>query len=357
MEKEFFEQEIRHRLREQRRLHPVMTQADTLKFVFQAMLGPGHLLASREKVQDFIAHEMETLSGNPEEPLLEILSPDWCRLNLRRAKAEWISPSVIAGLMLTSPAGMPFSRQDVFNTCIRLAESEGESFSDPDFLRTILDENRLPSHSTVYREQECPAYRVVSAAWIPLSEAICRMARIRAEVKRPLVTIDGPCASGKTTLAEKLARVFDAAVVHTDDFVIPHSRKTPERLAVPGGNCDAERLAQEVAAPWKQGKQIRYRKYDCHLDQLQPQEKLPDCGMLILEGSYSNLPILREYADLSLYVDTPEDIRFARLQERESPESLLRFQERWIPLENAYFNAYGIPDPQFVIIRDPQKSI
>ena len=264
---------------------------------------------------------------------------------------------VIAGLILTSPDCMPFSRQDVFNTCIRLAESEGECFIDPDFLRTILDENSLPSHSTVYREQEYPAYRVVSTAWIPLSEAICRMARIRAEVKRPLVTVDGPCASGKTTLAEKLARVLDAAVVHTDDFVIPHSRKTAERLAVPGGNCDAERLAQEVAAPWKQGKQIRYRKYDCHLDQLQPQEKLPDCGMLILEGSYSNLPILREYADLSLYVDTPEDVRFARLKERESPESLLRFQERWIPLENAYFNAYGIPDSQCVIIRDSQKSI
>ena len=132
--------------------------------------------------------------------------------------------------------------------------------------------------------------------------------------------------------------------------MIPHAQKTPERLAVPGGNCDAERLVQEVAAPWKRGEPVRFRKYDCHLDQLLPEEKLPECGMLILEGSYSNLPDIRACADLCLYVNTPEEVRLARLRERESPESLLRFQKRWIPLENAYFEKYGIPDQQCVVV-------
>ena len=61
--------------------------------------------------------------------------------------------------------------------------------------------------------------------------------------RHPLVTIDGPCASGKTTLAEQLAEMLPAAVIHTDDYVVPHALKTAERLAIPGGNCDAERLA------------------------------------------------------------------------------------------------------------------
>ena len=172
----------------------------------------------------------------------------------------------------------------------------------------------------------------------------------QAEHQRTVLTIDGPCASGKTTLAEKLAERFDAAVVHTDDFVIPHAQKTRERLAVPGGNCDAERLVREVIAPWKRGLPVEYRKYDCGRDCLGPVASLPEKTMLIVEGSYCNLPAIRKYADLCLFMDTPEEVRRARLRERESPESLQRFDEKWIPLENAYFMVYNLPDSVCVLV-------
>ncbi len=168
--------------------------------------------------------------------------------------------------------------------------------------------------------------------------------------ERVLVTIDGPCAAGKTTLAGKLAEAFGAAVIHTDDFVIPHAQKTPERLAVPGGNCDAARLAAEVAAPWKQGTQVVYRKYDFRNDRLLPEEKLPDCRVLILEGSYCNLPAIRKYADVRIFLAAPWETRLERLRQRESPRSLQMFMDRWIPLEDAYFSAYGLPDPGCVLI-------
>ena len=71
------------------------------------------------------------------------------------------------------------------------------------------------------------------------------------EMKRLLITIDGPCACGKTTLAQKVSEILHAGVIHTDDYVIPHAQKTAERLAVPGGNCDADRLVKEVLLPWK----------------------------------------------------------------------------------------------------------
>ena len=167
---------------------------------------------------------------------------------------------------------------------------------------------------------------------------------------RVLVTMDGPCATGKTTLAGKLAEILGAAVIHTDDFVIPHARKTPERLAVPGGNCDADRLAAEVAAPWKQGIQVVYRKYDFRNDRLMPEENLPDCRVLILEGSYCNLPAIRKYADVRIFLDAPWETRLERLRQRESPRSLQMFLDRWIPLEDAYFRAYGLPDPGCVLI-------
>ena len=169
-------------------------------------------------------------------------------------------------------------------------------------------------------------------------------------VSRLLITLDGPCASGKTTLARKLAQVFHGEVIHTDDYVIPHAQKTPERLAVPGGNCDAERLVREVVAPFKQGNAVSYRRYDCMKDILLPEEQLPDTGVLILEGSYCNLPAIREYADVRLFLDAPWEIREARLLARESAASMRRFLERWIPLENAYFEAYHLPDEGNILI-------
>ena len=144
---------------------------------------------------------------------------------------------------------------------------------------------------------------------------------------RYLITIDGPCASGKTTLADKLAGIFGAAVVHTDDYVIPHAQKTPERLAIPGGNCDVDRLTEEVVAPWKRGDAVLIRK-----------------------GSYCNLPAIRQYADLRLFMNTPWEIRKERLEKRESAPYLQMFFDRWIPLENHYFEAYGLPDRECIVL-------
>ena len=183
-----------------------------------------------------------------------------------------------------------------------------------------------------------------------VEQEILRRLKEQALTDRVLITMDGSCASGKTTLAGKLAEVFGAAVIHTDDYVIPHAQKTPERLAVPGGNCDAVRLVSEVVAPWKQGKPVVYRKYDFRHDCLMPEERLPDCRMLILEGSYCNLLAIRQYADIRLFVDAPWEIRQERLRKRESPQSLQMFYDRWIPLENHYFEAFGLPDPVCVVL-------
>ena len=178
-------------------------------------------------------------------------------------------------------------------------------------------------------------------------EGIARQIRMH---KHPLVTIDGPCASGKTMLASELAAQVSASVVHTDDFVIPHVQKTSERLKIPGGNCDAERLLREVVIPWTEHQPVRMRRYDCKADILLPEEALPENDVLILEGSYSNLPGIREKADVRIFLDISQDLEEARLRKRESPESLKRFHDRWIPLEEAYFAAYDLPDPDCILI-------
>lgn len=347
---ETFEKEMLHELELQFQRYPDMQPEDAVKFVFQGMLGVGHLLSDRTAVTHYIENEMSGLEPDPGEPLFERLSPAWCRLNLRRVMAEHIPPSVIAGMMTASDFETRFSRKEAADVFLRLAETKEPRFREPDLTDVLLNEKRLPSHSSVYHDRYHPAYRVVSTFWIRHMSAVSAITEILNGTERKIVTIDGPCASGKTTLAARLAAVFDAAVAHTDDFVVPHAMKTKERLAIPGGNCDDERLAGEVAVPWKNGGAVRYRRYDCCMDRMMNEEELPDRQLLILEGCYCNLPSVRQYADLRLFVSAPEELRMMRLHRRESPESLRRFTEIWIPLENAYFSAYGLPASGDIVI-------
>ena len=67
-----------------------------------------------------------------------------------------------------------------------------------------------------------------------------------AKKKFSVLAIDGPCASGKSTLAEQLSKEFDCVLIHTDDFFLRPEQKTPERLAEIGGNFDRERFFEDV---------------------------------------------------------------------------------------------------------------
>ena len=114
---------------------------------------------------------------------------------------------------------------------------------------------------------------------------------------------------------------------------------------------DSRRLLREVIIPWKQGQTPVFQRYDFHHDCLLPPETpSQDHHVLILEGSYCNLPCIRPYADLRLFMTTSEETRLERLRRRESPASLQLFYDRWIPLENAYFAAYGLPDDGCILI-------
>ena len=50
-----------------------------------------------------------------------------------------------------------------------------------------------------------------------------------------IVAIDGKCTSGKTTLASKLAELYDCNVFHMDDFFLRRPPQTVQVCAVPGG--------------------------------------------------------------------------------------------------------------------------
>ena len=167
-----------------------------------------------------------------------------------------------------------------------------------------------------------------------------RIERVFTEREHVFVAIDGPCASGKTTLAALLQRRFDGNVLHMDDFFLRPEQRTPERFAEPGGNVDRERFEEEVLAPLVAGNIVQYRPWDCHTGDFAASHSVEPARLTIVEGSYSMHPALREYYDLMicLMIDSNEQLR--RLEAR-NPRMLQRFIDEWIPLENRYFEQTG----------------
>lgn len=78
---------------------------------------------------------------------------------------------------------------------------------------------------------------------------------------RILIGIDGPGASGKSTLAGLLATVLEgSAVVHVDDFYLPSADRN-SRAGQVGAQFDLPRLATQVVEPAAAGRGFRYQRY------------------------------------------------------------------------------------------------
>ena len=323
--------------------HPSMEAEDAVKMVFQAMMGVGHLLPDPAAAEAFLLREWAGLSPDASEPLTEPLGPRWLRLNLRPAMAAGLRPAWIARMMCLSP-GPGHTREEVYAECLsacpeagwpreRVLAAAAPLLSDPAW---------LPGHSPAYRAAEQPAYRVLDAGWAPLLPALAAVGAAE-NAPRLLLTLDGRCASGKTTAAACLAAVLQAPVVHSDDYVVPHAAKAPERLAIPGGNCDLERLTEEVLTPWAEGRPLLLRRYDCRRDALTGPVSLPWPRLLLLEGCYTGLPPIAALADVRLFADISPAAQRERILRRNGPEALESYLRRWIPLEEAYFSAYQLP--------------
>ena len=157
-----------------------------------------------------------------------------------------------------------------------------------------------------------------------------------------IVGIDGRCASGKTTLAERLAARFHAPVIHMDQFFLRPHMHTPERLSQPGGNVDKERFYEEVMAPLCAGLPCTYRPFDCHRGELTEPIKIPESYVYIIEGTYSLCPELWRHYDLRVFLTVESEEQLRRIEKRNGPQGAETFRARWIPLEEAYFNAFPI---------------
>lgn len=181
-----------------------------------------------------------------------------------------------------------------------------------------------------------------------VSELLEELRTLPAEIR--IIAIDGRCAAGKTTLAAGLAEKLGGDVIHMDDFFLPPELRTPERRSEPGGNVHYERFLKEVILKLASGEAFSYQRFDC--SRMAPGDRIPvqNSGFVFVEGAYSCHPVLGNYMDRKIFLDIDRRNQTERIRERNGEDRLQDFLQLWIPLEEAYFQAFSVEEKADYII-------
>ena len=161
------------------------------------------------------------------------------------------------------------------------------------------------------------------------------------EKKQVILSIDGRCGSGKSSLAEAIGNTYDCNIMHMDDFYLPMIKRQENWWEIPGGNMDFERIQKEITEPLLMQEKILYRPYNCREDFFQQTSVMLLKQLNILEGSYSQHPHIHIPYSLKIFLTCSAAEQARRLQEREG-DHYESFVRRWIPMEELYYRTFGI---------------
>ncbi len=324
------------------RRYPEMEAQDFIKLAYQSARGSGHLLPSPEKALAFLKQELAA-TPQTDAPLFVPLGGGLCRLELAGLAASGLRLETVVG-MFAAAEGCGGLEANL--SALEGLAAEGALPISGDERAAALRAYRgtgMPAvhHSDAYRAAYHPAYRLAPALAAANLAVFQRIDALLREKRHVRVAIDGMSGAGKSTLGALLAKVYGANLFHMDDFFLPAARKTPERLAQPGGNVDYERFAVEVAVRGPE-EAFTYRRYDCAVGALCEPTAVEPRRVWIVEGAYSLHPTLRDGYDLKLGMFLSPEEQSRRILARNGPMMHRRFLEEWIPLENTYIQAEGL---------------
>jgi hypothetical protein len=120
-----------------------------------------------------------------------------------------------------------------------------------------------------------------------------------------LVCVDGPAGSGKTTLADEVATLTGAPVLHMDDMFEGWD-------GLPRITDQLEMLLRPLAA----GRSGSYRRWDWPGNQWAETVLVPPAPLLVLEGVGSGSASVASLITVLAWVEVPYDLRMARGLER-----------------------------------------
>lgn len=339
--------------------YPAMGARDYVKLLYQSEFGPGHLVESGDALEELKAEFAQAREERyAPEYAVEAIGGGLCRVHLdpRRITEEDLSLLARCFALSARPRGREKGLWEKLGLLTGLAW-DGELPIDPRELELFLalyESEGCPPlhHSDGYRELYHPHYRVIDRDLSLYAPALRAIDALLRDTQGPvLVAVDGRCASGKTTFAQKAEALFDECnVFHMDDFFLPPEKRTPERLAAPGGNVDYERAHTELFEPLRREEAVAHCRFDCHTMTMGQPVGVPFRRLNIIEGSYALHPELVRYSHLRIFFTCSPEVQLSRLARRESPESLEKFQERWIPMEENYFGSLSVEDQCDILV-------
>ena len=319
--------------------YPLMEPQDYVKLAYQSEFGPEHMVSGPEDALARLELELERLDAPPASLPFEPIGGGLCRWHLEPADRD--RAELLARLFTATAARHTGTRAGLEAKLEVLSGLEVPGM-EPFLVEYLCSGCPSLHHSDRYRDRYRPHYRVVDLDYARFLPLFAALAPLVDGGQRALVAIDGRCGSGKTGLAALIASVFPCTVFHMDDFFLPPERRTPQRLAQPGGNIDHERLRAQVLEPLLRGGPVLLRTFDCHTGTLAAPVEIAPLPLVLIEGSYAHHPALRDCYDLTVFLTCAPEEQRRRLLAREGPQGLAPFLERWIPLEERYFQALQV---------------
>lgn len=339
--------------------YPGMKVEDAVKLLYQSEFGGGHMIKNSQASLRWLkeewnqVREREMAEGQSEDvPDFEEIGDGMCRINLK-ALERGLSPETLNQIFVQSADRKPgkkasFEKKlDMLMECSRKGEVPFSSEETGAYLEEYKSQGYPPvSHSERYRLLYHPAYRVAAEYYTRYYEVFLQIDRVRAlaENKPVIVSIDGMCGSGKSTLGRILREIYGCRLFHMDDFFLQPFQKTQERLSSPGGNVDYERFKGEVLDHISDRQGLTFQPYDCVTQSLGERVNVPYHELNIIEGVYSQHPYFGDIYDLKFFCRVGEEEQICRILKRDGKEMLKRFQDQWIPMENRYFDTFRIAE-------------
>ncbi len=329
--------------------YPESEITDIVKLVYQNEFGGGHLIADEEMSLKRILAELELIQFDPEKPLTEDIGNGIVRVNLSaingKISAETINKCfILSAKEITGTAeGFEAKISEIFDLCKDGLTPFNEK-ELTEYIKKYKEYGYKPvSHSETYRNTYFPAYRIMKKEHADILEAVSLIYE-KSKTKKILVAIDGRCASGKSTAAENLSKIFGCDIIHMDDFFLPFEKRTPERLAEPGGNIDYERFEKEVLNSFHKNEVFSYGVFNCGSGKIEEERTINPSEITIVEGSYSLHPKFSNHYDVKIFISTDSDTQIKRIIARNGEKMMKMFKEKWIPMEEKFFNTFNIQD-------------
>ena len=301
--------------------YPLMEKQDLHKLIFQSQFGNSHLINNVENVEKFLYEELSILDKSDED-LYEYVG-QYVRVNLR----PFIKYNLNINYLLKSfiqTSNNSYSINNEYNNLLEYYNLNNNQFS--------------LSHSNTYRENYKPAYRLIYKSFLTDELRNTQVFNFINNIKKPvIISIEGKCASGKTTLSNIIKEKFKATIIHMDDFFLPISRKSKDRLDEVGGNINYE-LVRETIINIRKNNCTNYKVFDCTKQEYYEKD-FAYSDIIILEGVYSYHKYFRDLIDKLIFINTDYNTRIERLKERNNFD---RFINEWIPLEDKYFELENI---------------